>query len=223
MTPPVIPPAHRTCSRATTVRPSRTPGDGPPHGAPACTTTTRAFRTVIPFGRDGAGMPVSWDLSAGRNLLIARDERLAPPSVSLDLAAMSVLSGGTHDVIVLDPHRRHRWLIELGPGQSSSARTAATPEDMTRVVTDLVSTPGTQPRMLLVSDLAATVAALDHRTRALLTEAAVTARERRLTIVATTADPNPRWFPEHLIDAFDDVVEPQAVPGRYREPRLWAR
>ncbi len=222
MTPPVIPPALRTCSRAATVRPSRTPGDGPPHGAPACTTTTSACRTVIPFGRDGAGMPVSWDLSAGRNLLIARDERLAPPSVSLDLAAMSVLSGG-HDVVVFDPHRRHRWLAEFDSGQSASARSAVTPEDIRRTVADLESAPGARPRLLLVADLAATVAALDHRTRAQLTALAVTARERRLTIVATTADTNPRWFPEHLIEAFDDIVEPRVVAGRYREPRLWPR
>ncbi|MFD3812541.1 hypothetical protein [Rhodococcus sp. NPDC058639] len=168
-------------------------------------------------------MPVSWDLSAGRNLLIARDERLAPPSVSLDLAAMNALSGGTHDVVVFDPHHRHRWLTGLNARPSVACLSAMTPAQMSRVVTDLAATVMARPRLLLVADLAATVAALGAPSRAALTDLAVTARERRLTIVATTADTNPRWFPEQLIEAFDDIVEPQVVAGRYREPRLWTR
>lgn len=223
MTPPVIPSAPRACSGAVSARPTRVPGEGLPRGASKCTAAAPTRRTLIPFGRDSAGMPVSWDLSAGRNLLIARDERLAPPSVSLDLAAMNALSGGTHDVAVLDPHRRHGWLTGLNARQSPACLSAVTSEQMSRVVADLAVTAAVRPRLLLVADLAATVAALDDESQAALTDLAVTARERQVTVVATTADTNPRWFPEHLIEAFDDTVEPEVVAGRYREPRLWTR
>lgn len=60
--------------------------------------------------------------------------------------------------------------------------------------------------MLLVADLAATVAALDDEGRTRLARVAVDAREHQLLLVATTADTNPRWYPEGLIDAFDDIV-----------------
>lgn len=223
MTPPVIPPAPRACSGAAPARPARAPGDGLPRGASTCTAAAPARRTLIPFGRDSAGMPVSWDLSAGRNLLIARDERLAPPSVALDLAAMNALSCGTHDVVVLDPHRRHGWLTGLDARQSAACLSAVTPAQMSRVVTELAAGVVVRPRLLLVADLAATVAALGAQSRVALTDLAVTARERQLTVVATTADTDPRWFPEHLIDAFDDIVAPQVGAGRYREPRLWMR
>jgi len=177
---------------------------------------------VIPFGRDSAGTSVSWDLSVGRNLLIARDEHLAPPSVSLDLVAMSVLSADSHELFVVDPHRRHRWLAELG-SRPDEGHWAVTPEQISRVVAKLASTAVVRPRMLLVADLAATVATLDDAGRRQLADVAGAARERQLTLVATTADPDPRWFPTHLIEAFDDIVEPNVVAGRRHEPRLRAR
>lgn len=223
MTLPVIPPARRACTHTVSTRPARVHGELLPRSASPCTTTARARRTVIPFGRDSAGTSVSWDLSVGRNLLIARDEHLAPPSVSLDLVAMTVLSGDTHELFVLDPHQRHRWIAELGSRRPAESHRAVTPEQISRVVASLASTRVVRPRMLLVADLASTVAALDDAGRQQLADVAVAGYERQVTLVATTADPNPRWFPAHLIEAFDDIVEPNVVAGRRHEQRLRAR
>ncbi|WP_229564981.1 MULTISPECIES: hypothetical protein [Rhodococcus] len=195
MSMPATPPTRRPCRPSVPVRPAR----GPSARVIAC-------RTTIPFGRDNDGTPVSWDLSAGRHLLIRRDERRSSPSVSLDLIAMTTLTGGTHDLVVVDPHRRHRWL-----GGSASLPTgpccwATTADQITGVVAELDSPVVGPPRVLLVADLAATVAALDDEGRTRLARVAADAREHQLLLVATTADTNPRWYPEGLIDAFDDIV-----------------
>ena len=195
MSMPATPPTRRPCRSSVPVRPAR---------GPSARAVVR--RTTIPFGRDNDGTPVSWDLSAGRHLLIRRDERRSSPSVSLDLIAMTTLTGGTHDLVVVDPHRRHRWL-----GGSASLPTgpccwATTAEQITRVVAALDSPIVGPSRVLLVADLAATVAALDEEGRERLVAIATGASERRLLLVATTADPNSRWYPAGLIDAFDDIV-----------------
>ena len=201
MTMPVTPPAHRMCSRSVPMRSARTQSDGSARGRVPGTC-----RTTIPFGRDNDGTPVSWDLSAGRNLLIQRDERRSSPSVALDLIALTILGGGTHELIVVDPHRRHRWLGETGTLSPGSYRWASTTERITEVVAELDSPVIARPRVLLVADLAATVASLDEEHRARLADVAADAGERQLLLVATTADTNPRWYPEGLIEAFDDVV-----------------
>ena len=195
MSMPATPPTRRPCRSSVPVRPAR---------GPSARAVVR--RTTIPFGRDNDGTPVSWDLSAGRHLLIRRDERRSSPSVSLDLIAMTTLTGGTHDLVVVDPHRRHRWL-----GGSASLPTgpccwATTAKQITRVVAALDSPIVGPSRVLLVADLAATVAALDEEGRERLVAIATGASERRLLLVATTADPNSRWYPAGLIDAFDDIV-----------------
>jgi len=170
------------------------------------TTRVTACRTRIPFGRDIDGTPLSWDLSAGRHLLIQLDERRSAPSVSLDLIAMTTLTGDTHDLVVIDPHRRHRWLGGSASLPSGPSCWATTAEQITRVVAALASPIVGPPRVLLVADLAATVAALDEEGRTRLAAIATGASERQLLLVATTADTNSRWYPAGLIDAFDDIV-----------------
>ncbi len=192
---PAMPPTPRSCRSSVPMRSAR----GLPRRITAC-------RTTIPFGRDSDGTPVSWDLSAGRHLLIHRDERRSVPSVSLDLIAMTTLTGDTHDLVVVDPHRRHRWLGGSAPLPSGPICWATTAEQITRVVAALDSPIVGPPRVLLVADLAATVAALDEEGRERLAAIAAGASERQLLLVATTADTNSRWYPAGLIDAFDDIV-----------------
>lgn len=192
---PAMPPTHRPCRPSVPMRSAR-----------GLTTRVTACRTTIPFGRDSDGTPVSWDLSAGRHLLIQRDERRSAPSVSLDLIAMTTLTGDTHDLVVIDPHRRHRWLGGSAPLPSGPSCWATTAEQITRVVAALDSPIIGPPRVLLVADLAAAVAALDDEGRQRLADVATSARERQLLLVATAADTNSRWYPAGLIDAFDDIV-----------------
>lgn len=204
----VTPSSHRACARSALVHPLRSHTDGRAHTdgpARGCTVRTRARGTTIPFGRNSDGTAVSWDLASGRNLLVRRDERRSSPSVALDLIAMRVLTGGTHDLVVVDPHRRHPWLA--GPGTlPEGSRRATTPEEIAQVVADLDSPVVGRPAVLLVADLAATVALLDEEGRVRLAAVVLASGERNLVCVATTADTNPRWYPDGLIDAFGDLV-----------------
>ncbi|MEU5842628.1 hypothetical protein [Rhodococcus sp. NPDC047139] len=149
---------------------------------------------------------MSWDLTAGRNLLIQRDERRSSPSVSLDLIAMTVLTCDTHELVVVDPHRRHHWLGEPAAIPSSSCSWAATAEQIACAVTGLDTPLAGRRRVLLVADLAATVAALGVEGGKRLAAIASEASERQVLLVATAAETDPRWYPAGLIDAFDDIV-----------------
>lgn len=203
----------RACSHITPLHAIHPQDDGAGRGTLSCTTRPRTRRTMIPFGRNRDGMPVAWDLAGGRNLLIRRDERRSSPSVTLDLIAMTILTGGVHELVVLDPHRRHRWLGNPRAVPCEMHGWAVTSEQISAVVGELASSRADRPRVVLVADLAAVVADLGGADRNALTDLAVSSRERQTVLIATTADTAPRWYPDGLIGAFDDIVDGTARFG----------
>lgn len=202
MTPPVIPTPQRRCAGPVLSHPGRGRGDNLVRSRSRCPGIGRSERIDVPFGRDNYGAVVRWNLSAGRNLLVHRSADRNFPLLPLTLIATTALAGCTHELFVADSRGRHGWLTGLDRAHSSS-----TPDAIALMLGELASAAPGPRRLLLLADLQQTIAALDEAGARLLTELVVTARARNLTVVASTTDRTPRWFPDGLIAAFDDVVE----------------
>lgn len=202
---PVIPPTHRSCSNAVRSHSGRSRGDNARVRA-VCRSQNRADSLVIPFGRDSAGAIVSWEVTAGRNLLVHQRDTENFPNLPLTLMATGVLSRRTHELFVADPHHRHHWLAGSRNATDWDASWADTPEGIGRMLAELDSAAAGPRRLLLLAGLSTTIAKLDLPDRERLTELVTTARARNLTVVATSSDHGARWFPDGLIAAFDDVL-----------------
>ncbi|MGN5240434.1 MULTISPECIES: hypothetical protein [unclassified Rhodococcus (in: high G+C Gram-positive bacteria)] len=184
-----------------------------------CRSQDRAGGLVIPFGRDGNGNSVAWAVTAGRNLLVHQRDTENFPNLPLTLVATGVLSRGTHELFVADPHHRHHWLAGSPKATEWDASWADTPERIGRMLAELDSAAAGPRRLLLLAGLSTTIAKLDLPDRERLTDLVTTAHARNLTVVATSSDHGARWFPDGLIAAFDDVlVRENGCSSVYRNP-----
>lgn len=212
MTFPVIPPAHRHCSRSIPSRSGRARTDGPVVRS-TCPYRT-APRIVVPFGRDGHGRAVTGSVAPAQNLLVYQPGGEDAPLLPLTLVVATLLSATTDRVFVADPYLRHRWVDRVD--SAGRARWASHPDAVSAMMADLVSTEPDRRHTLVLAGLATMFRTLDTDGRHLLAEVIGSARAHGRAVVAVSSERQSRWFPRGVIDAFDDVVVRAPDPGRRR-------
>ncbi|GEM_PF-1062161 len=201
---PVIPPAHRGCSSPVLPRAARPRSDG--IGIRTTCPYPPSGDVVVPFGRDDTARPVTWDLTSGRNLLVHQHDRESAGLLPVFLLTVKALTAHSHEVFVVDPHRTCGWLRNCTGSVSRRAHRADHRESIPALLDRLTDAPQDRRRLLVVAGLRATVDLLGPAERERFTELVASAPHRQLTVVAVSSDRDARWFPDGLVDAFDDVI-----------------